>query len=113
MLLEIYADPPSCESPLKVLCHLLQYLAIRFKIPSGTQNSCCAFCFTSYKDWQRHDEKFLNQLPLWRELFLINIFQFSLGKAAMNSLCPWKEGLTIIGQNAMLLFVAFLIVKEI
>jgi hypothetical protein len=44
---------------------------------------------------------------------LIDIFQFSLGKAAMNALRPWKEGLTIIGQNAMLFFVAFLIVKEI
>ncbi len=31
----------------------------------------------------------------------------------MNALHPWKEGLTIIGQNAMLFFVAFLIVKEI
>ncbi len=31
----------------------------------------------------------------------------------MNALRPWKEGLTIIGQNAMLFFVAFLIVKEI
>jgi hypothetical protein len=51
---------------------------------------------------------------MWSELFFINIFQFSFGKAAaMNALYPWKECLTIIGQNAMVFFVAFLIVKEI
>jgi hypothetical protein len=60
-------------------------LAISILISKGAHSSCCGFSFTSYKDWQRSDEKFGIDSQWRGEQFWIIIFYFSLGKAAIFS----------------------------
>jgi hypothetical protein len=60
-------------------------LAISIIISKGAHSSSCGFSFTSYKDWQRHDEKFRIGSQWWSELFYHHL-SFSIGKADMNTL---------------------------
>jgi hypothetical protein len=43
---------------------------------NGAHSSECAVGFTSYKDWQRHDEKIWNPLPKAEWTFLLSFFIF-------------------------------------
>jgi hypothetical protein len=60
-------------------------LAARNLTANGTNSSSCGFCFTSYKDWQRLDEKFGIDYIRLGEIFYIDIFHYSIGKAVMNA----------------------------
>jgi hypothetical protein len=60
---------------------IAQYAAQRFG---------CAFGFTPYKDWQMRSEIIRNQLPIVKLTFLSLSFFFSLVKAPMTDLHPWK-----------------------
>jgi hypothetical protein len=52
-------------------------LAIRILISKGAHSSSCGFSFTSYKDWQRHDEKFRIGSQWWSELFYHHLSFFN------------------------------------
>jgi hypothetical protein len=72
---DVDLDPPQCLSeyfnlsatvPLKIPRYLVSncQLDIRILIFNGAHSSYSAFCFTSYKDWLRRDEKNRKQSPM-------------------------------------------------
>ncbi len=60
-------------------------MASRNITANGAHSFSCGFCFTSYKDWQRHNEKLLNLLPLWCSEHFLSSFFLSRGRGTMKS----------------------------
>ncbi len=90
-----YGSGSRCSDPYLCLRDLDQAPdPVRFfrSLVNVTHSSSSGFCFTSYKDLQRCDEKIRNRLQMVRWTSFIVIIHLPIEKAPMNASCLWNFG---------------------